>query len=132
MANKIIRVVSLSPDGTPRSKDFDVFDEIEGNYEQVGIDDCSTDLSLRGLPVFRGLIGPIPESKTVVRYETPDVFEILTKEWSAKKARRRRRRTAEEIARDNAILAAGEKSGAPIPAPNISIGMPISSPVVPM
>lgn len=134
MANKIIRVVTLSSDGTPRSRDFDAFEAIEGNYEQVGIDDCSTDLTLRGMPVFRGLIGPIPESKTVVRYETPDVFEVLTKEWSAKKAKRRRRRSPEEIARDNAIASAtqsGKPSAAPIPAPNISISAPISTPTVP-
>jgi hypothetical protein len=62
-------------------------------HAQIGIDDCSTDLSLRGLPVFRGLIGPMPEGRTVVRYESPDVFETLTKEWSsAKTARRTRRR----------------------------------------
>lgn len=134
MANKIIRVVTLSSEGTPRSKDFDAFDALENNYEQVGIDDCSTDLTLRGMPVFRGLIGPIPESKTVVRYETPDVFEVLTKEWSAKKAKRRRRRSAEEIARDNAIAAATQSatpSSVPIPAPNMTINAPISTPTVP-
>ena len=31
--------------------------------EIIIIDDCSTDLGLRGLPVFRGLIGPMPEPK---------------------------------------------------------------------
>ena len=111
MSSKIIRVVSLASDGAPRPRDFENFDEIEKAHEQVGIDDCSTDLTLRGLPVFRGLIGPIPESRTVVRYETPDVFEMLTKEWAAKKRKRRRRRTAEEIARDNAALAAAEAEG---------------------
>ena len=55
---------------------------------QIGIDDCSTDLALRGLPVFRGLIGPMPEGKTVIRYETPEVFESLTKEWSSAKSNR--------------------------------------------
>ena len=130
MANKIIRVVSLGSDGSTRTRDFDSFDEIEKAHEQVGIDDCSTDLTLRGMPVFKGLIGPIPESRAVVRYETPDVFEMLTKEWAAKKRKRRRRRTAEEIARDNAIAAADEaakKSGV-VPMPNIVIGSPTATP----
>ena len=47
-----------------------------------GVNDCSTDLGVRGLPVFRGLIGPIPEGKNVIRYESPEVFETLTKDWS--------------------------------------------------
>lgn len=135
MANKIIRVVSLASDGSTRSRDFDSFNEIEKAHEQVGIDDCSTDLTLRGMPVFRGLIGPIPESRAVVRYETPDVFEAMTKEWAAKKRKRRRRRTAEEIARDNAALAAAEAakaSGQVVPMPNIVIGSPTATPSSPV
>ena len=61
-------------------------------HTQIGIDDCSTDLDLRGMPVFRGLIGPMPEGKNVVRYESPDVFESLTKEWSSAKTTRKPRR----------------------------------------
>ena len=60
--------------------------------ELIIVDDCSTDLSLRGLPVFRGLIGPMPDGKNIVRYETPDVFESVTKEWANAKPVRRRRR----------------------------------------
>ena len=133
MSDKIIRVVSLASDGSTKSRDFDSFDAIEKAHEQVGIDDCSTDLTLRGMPVFRGLVGPIPESKTVVRYETPDVFEILTKEWAAKKRKRRRRRTAEQIARDNAAAAAaaaaeGEDESATVPMPNLVMGAPTATP----
>jgi hypothetical protein len=61
-------------------------------HTQIGIDDCSTDLGLRGMPVFRGLIGPMPEGKNVIRYESPEVFESLTKEWSAVRPSRRSRR----------------------------------------
>ena len=96
MANKTIRVVTRESDGTLRTKDYLSFDELEQVHDTVGIDDCSTDLSLRGMPVFRGLIGPMPESKTVVRYESPDVFEALTKEWSVAKTKRRRRRSSAE------------------------------------
>ena len=127
MANKIIRVISRAADGSIRTRDFDNFEQIEAAHDQIGIDDCSTDLTLRGMPLFRGLVGPIPESKTVVRYETPDVFEIMTKEWAAKKAKRRRRRTAEEIARDNAAAAAAA-GNAPVPIPKITMPSPTSAP----
>ena len=33
----------------------------------------------------------MPEGKNVVRYESPEVFESLTKEWSTAKAARRSR-----------------------------------------
>jgi len=129
MADKIIRVVSLASDGSIRSRDFDSFEEIEKGHDQVGIDDCSTDLTLRGMPVFRGLVGPIPESRAVVRYETPDVFETLTKEWAAKKRKRRKRRTAAEIARDNAAAAAAEANAkGAVPMPNLIIGSPTATP----
>jgi hypothetical protein len=49
---------------------------------QVGVDDCSTDLELRGMPVFKGLVGPCPEGQEIVRYESPEVFELLTREWA--------------------------------------------------
>jgi hypothetical protein len=42
--------------------------------------------------VFRSLIGPMPEGPNVVRYEAPEVFEELTKEWATPKAPRRRSR----------------------------------------
>ena len=74
---------------------------------QIGVDDCSTDLGLRGLPVFRGLIGPMPEGKNIIRYESPEVFEVLTKEWSnAKNSRRSRMRTVEQPLTESAELRA--------------------------
>ena len=94
MKQKTIRVVTHEADGSLRTMDYDSFDTLDQTHEKVGIDDCSTDLSLRGMPVFRGLVGPIPESKTVVRYESPEVFEKMTKEWAARKTKRRRRRSS--------------------------------------
>ncbi len=88
-----IRIVTRGSNGELRSKDYLKHETVLKMHTQIGVDDCSTDLSLRGMPVFRGLIGPMPESKDVVRYETPEVFETLTKEWSiatATKSRRRR------------------------------------------
>ena len=77
------RVVTRGADGEIRTRDYDTAEALLKRHSQVGVDDCSTDLNLRGLPVFDGLIGPMPEGKTVVRYESPEVFETLTKEWSA-------------------------------------------------
>ena len=94
MAKSTYRVVTRAADGTIRTRDYSTAEPLAETHTQIGVDDCSTDLSLRGLPVFRGLIGPIPEGKGVIRYESPEVFETLTKEWiSAKPARRSRRRT---------------------------------------
>ena len=86
-----IRVVTRGSNGELRTKDYDKPESVLKMHTQIGVDDCSTDLELRGQPVFRGLVGPIPEGKNVIRYESPEVFESLTKEWSALKARRRSR-----------------------------------------
>lgn len=96
-----IRIVTRGANGEIRSKDYSHTDSLLKMHTQIGVDDCSTDLSLRGLPVFRGLIGPMPDGKGIVRYESPDVFEVLTKEWGAptpKKPRRRRTKAAEAAA----------------------------------
>ena len=92
--NPTIRIVTRGSNGELRTKDYEKHETVLKMHTQIGVDDCSTDLSLRGMPVFRGLIGPMPEAKGVVRYETPEVFETLTKEWtSATATRSRRRRT---------------------------------------
>jgi len=92
MSTQIVRLVTRDSDGSIRTRDYEGTDELLKLHDQIGIDDCSTDLTLRGLPVFRGLVGPIPEGKGIARYETSDVFEVLTKEWSKAKVKRRRRR----------------------------------------
>lgn len=91
MPKDTYRVVTRGADGKLRIRDYSQPDVLYRLHTQVGIDDCSTDLALRGLPVFRGLIGPMPEGKNVIRYESPDVFEALTKEWSSSKPTRRAR-----------------------------------------
>lgn len=92
--DKTIRVVTRGQNGELRTRDYKHEDALLKMHNQIGVDDCSTDLSLRGMPVFRGLIGPMPESKDIVRYETPEVFEALTKEWGATTAKRKSRRKA--------------------------------------
>ncbi len=93
MAKKdTFRVVTRAEDGSLQIRDYPTVDPLLQTHTQIGIDDCSTDLALRGMPIFRGLVGPMPESKTIVRYESPQVFESLTKEWTAKPNRKRTRR----------------------------------------
>ena len=92
MKKDTYRVVTRGTNGQLRVKDYGSTDSLLRLHTQVGVDDCSTDLGLRGLPVFRGLIGPMSEGKNIVRYESPDVFEALTKEWIAQPPERRTRR----------------------------------------
>jgi hypothetical protein len=91
MGKDTYRVVTRGADGEIRIRDYDNQEALLKRHTQIGVDDCSTDLGLRGLPVFRGLVGPMPEGKNVIRYESPEVFETLTKDWSSAKASRRRR-----------------------------------------
>ena len=90
MAKNTWRIVTRGVDGELLIRDFDSPEPLLQTHIQVGIDDCSTDLELRGAPVFRSLVGPMPEGNNVIRYETPEVFECLTKEWAIPKAPRRR------------------------------------------
>lgn len=86
------RIVTRGVDGSLLIRDYPSSEPISEIHNQVGVDDCSTDLELRGMPIFKGLIGPMPEGKTIVRYESPEVFETLTKEWGEEKPRRSRSR----------------------------------------
>lgn len=94
MLKDVIRVVTRGTDGKLRIRDYSKPDSLKRMHMQIGVDDCSTDLGLRGLPVLRGLIGPMPEGKNVIRYESPEVFETLTKEWGTAKSSRRARTQA--------------------------------------
>ena len=94
MKKDTFRIVTRGIDGRIRIRDYDDQEALLKRHTQVGVDDCSTDLELRGLPVFRGLIGPIPEGANVIRYESPEVFETLTKQWGTEKPSRSRSRVA--------------------------------------
>ncbi|MBA63193.1 MAG: hypothetical protein CMJ76_12615 [Planctomycetaceae bacterium] len=78
---RTFRVVSRASDGSFLMNDFVSEDALVSKFEQIGMDDCHTDLTVRGLPVLRGLIGPMADGKHI-RYETPEVFEELTKQWA--------------------------------------------------
>lgn len=116
MKKDTYRVVTQGLDGQLRIKDYDTKEDLLRLHTQIGVDDCSTDLDLRGMPVFRGLIGPMAEDKTVVRYETPDVFEALTKEWTAQPAEKKRRRRRSKPATETAEAATTAE-----PQPGITI-----------
>jgi len=98
MAKETWRLVTRGTDGELIIHDFDSAEGILRSHLSIGADDCSTDLALRGAPIFRTLVGPMPEGRTIVRYETPEVFEALTKEWATPKAPRRRGRKAAQPA----------------------------------
>jgi hypothetical protein len=98
MANKIIRVITCASNGAMRTREFESLEQLFELHEQTGVDDCSTDLTLRGLPLLRGLVGPMPDGKKTAVYESPDVFETLTKEWAIAKPKRRRSAAASETA----------------------------------
>lgn len=104
MPAQSVRLVTRDSAGSIRIREFAGFDELLNSHEQIGIDDCSTDLDLRTCPVFRGLVGPIPDGKGVARYETPEVFETLTKEWAGMRTRRRRRTASPQPAGPGAPL----------------------------
>jgi len=89
MKKDTYRIVTRGTDGKILIRDYDSQEALRKRHTQIGVDDCSTDLELRGLPVFRGLIGPIPEGTNVIRYESPEVFETLTKQWTVDNPQRR-------------------------------------------
>ena len=96
MAKDTWRLVTRAADGELVIHDFDSPEGLLRTHLQVGSDDCSTDLGLRGAPVFRSLVGPMPDGRNISRNETPEVFEALTKEWALPRTpRRRSRKTAE-------------------------------------
>jgi hypothetical protein len=97
MARHTFRIVTRASDGSLKIRDFDSEEPLLRMHVKIGIDDCSTDLSLRGKPVFRGLVGPMPDGKGVARYESPDVFETLTREWTKAPNKRRRRRSSNAV-----------------------------------
>ena len=83
MEREIYRIVTQDSQGQIVTRDYESLDEIRANYHQIGTDNCSTKKELRDLPLFRGLIGPMKEGASIIRYESPEVFEKLTQEWFA-------------------------------------------------
>jgi hypothetical protein len=89
MKKHIFRVVTRGPEGEYRIRDYVSEEEIQRWHLQSGVTDYSLDISVRGCPIFKGLIGPMSEAGGVLRYESPEVFEQMTKEWYETKRRSR-------------------------------------------
>jgi len=111
MPKRTWRLVTRATDGSLVIRDFDSAEGIQRSHLQVGTDDCSVDLDLRGAPVFRKLVGPMPEGRDVVRYETPDVFEAITKEWALPRPPRRRVRRGAATTPDAGSEPAPDQAG---------------------
>jgi hypothetical protein len=79
------RVVFLDDDGVRCERDFKSAEELVAEYEQIGIEEDSYALRLHGEPQLKGLIGPLSEGKSIIRYETPAVFVTETEEWAKQK-----------------------------------------------
>ena len=79
------RVVFLDDEGVRQQKDFKNAEELLAEYEQIGIEEDSYALRLHGEPQLRGMIGPLSDGKSVIRYETPAVFVTETEEWAKQK-----------------------------------------------
>jgi hypothetical protein len=94
MKRHIFRVVTRGPEGEYRIRDYVSEEEIRRWHVQTGNSDYSLDVSVRGRPIFKGLIGPMPATGGVLRYESPEVFEQMTKEWSEHKRRCRCKKKA--------------------------------------
>ncbi len=58
MKKRTIRVITRGSNGELRIRDYDSPEELLKRHLQIGVDDCNTDLSLRGLPVLRGTHRP--------------------------------------------------------------------------
>jgi hypothetical protein len=86
------RVVTKGIDGEYRINDFVKESELLRRYVQIGADDCSISQEVRGCPVLKGLVGPMIEPGNVLRYESPEVFEQMTKNWSQATVKRRRKK----------------------------------------
>lgn len=92
MKRYTFRIVTRGPEGEYRICDYVSEEEVRRRHAQVGVADYSLDMSIRGYPVLKGLVGPILESGSVLRYESPEVFEQLSKELYDNKRRKRNSR----------------------------------------
>ncbi|MFO0948109.1 MAG: hypothetical protein U1D30_19685 [Planctomycetota bacterium] len=76
------RVVTKNENGGVQHRDYTSLESLLADFEQIGIEEDSYTMRLHGEPVFKGLIGPMSDGKSIIRYETPEVFAMLTEQWS--------------------------------------------------
>lgn len=80
------RVVSRDKTGKMEQKDFKDVKSLLEDYEQIGVEEDSYTIRLHGEPLLKGLIGPMSQGKSIIRYETPEAFVALTEQWSKERA----------------------------------------------
>jgi hypothetical protein len=79
------RVYYLDSAGVKQKKEYKTAELLLEEYEQVGVEEDSYTLRLHGEPVLKGLIGPMSDGKSIIKYETPQVFVQETEEWAKQK-----------------------------------------------
>ena len=79
MPKDTFRVVTRGTDGKLHIRDYQKRESLERIHTQIGVDDCSTDLGLRGLPVFRGLTLKTPNPRSSMRSPCSSAFFIDSK-----------------------------------------------------
>ncbi len=83
MAN--YRVFTFDENGDRRLEEFKTVTALTEAYEQIGLEQDSYSIRLHGEPMLRGLIGPMSDGKTGIKYEQPKVFVAETEEWAKPK-----------------------------------------------
>lgn len=76
------RVVTKLENGKLHQVDYKDLKSMLEHYDQIGVEEDSYTMRLHGEPVFKGLIGPMSEGKSIIRYESPEVFAVCTEQWS--------------------------------------------------
>lgn len=89
----VYRVVFKNKHGVIEHIDYPDIKRLLDSYEQVGVEEDSYTIRLHGEPVLKGLIGPMSEGKDMVRYETPQVFVVMTEQWAKERKNGRKRRS---------------------------------------
>jgi hypothetical protein len=77
-----VRVITRAASGGLRIRDNPTARPLLRWHTKIGVADYSKSLELRRLLVFRDLVGPIANGKRMARYELPEIFEMLTREWA--------------------------------------------------
>ena len=86
----IYHVVFRGPNGSVEVKEYTDLKSLLRDYEQIGVEEDSYSMRLHGEPVLKGLVGPMSEGKSIVRYETAEVYPELTEVWSKTKRPRKK------------------------------------------
>lgn len=83
MTQKIpVRVITRAAGGGLRIRDYPTTRKLLRWHTKIGVAEYSKALKLRRWPIFRELVGPIAIGKRAAQYESPEIFEMLTRKWA--------------------------------------------------